>query len=330
MKTKNYISILVYTLCCILVNSCDIHQFPVQPKDVEFVLNLDFDTEMPLYKVVDYDMTVKSGSPEQQYDVRYLVNVYDAEVEDTREALYSFAFTKDEVSELNNSLTLTLQKGNYRFLVWTDYVLQGSEEDLHYNTSKFEYISLTEGEHSGSNDARDAFTGSLEQEVTEEYAEATVYMSRPMAKFNFISTDLQDFLGRVMEAPSNMARNVGIGDYKVVFRYNGFMPSAYNNHTAKPTDSATGVSFESTMSQIDENEVEMGFDYVFTNGQETVVSVAVEVYDVDGTMLSRSKAFDVPLVRSKLTTVKARFLTSDAQGGVVVDPGYQGDHNLVQ
>ena len=329
MKTKNYISILVYTLCCILVNSCDIHQFPVQPKDVEFVLNLDFDKEMPLYKVVDYDVTVKSVSHGQPYDTRYLVNVYDAEVEDSREALYSFVFTKDDVSDLNNSVTLSLQKGNYRFVVWTDYVLEGTVEDLHYNTSKFEYISLAEGEHSGSNDARDAFTGSLVQEVTQEYAEATVYMSRPMAKFNFVSTDLHDFLGRVKEKSLNVSRNSGIGDYKVVFRYNGFMPSAYNSHTVKPTDSATGVSFESTMNQIDDNEVEMGFDYVFTNGQETVVSVAVEVYDVDGTMLSSSKAFDVPLVRSKLTTVKARLLTSDAEGGVAVDPGYQGDHNIV-
>ena len=330
MKTKNYISILVYMLCCILVNSCDIHQFPIQPKDVEFVLNLEFDTEMPLYKVVEYDTSVKTKSAEDQYDVRYLVNVYDAADENSRDALYSFVFTKDDVSELNNSVTLQLQKGNYRFIVWTDYVLQGSVEDLYYNTSRFEYIALAEGDHSGSNDRRDAFVGTLVQEVTDEYAEAEVQMSRPMAKFNFISTDLQDFLGRVMENPVKSSGNASLGDYKVVFRYNGFMPSAYNQHTAKPTDSTTGVSFESTMTQLDDTEVEMGFDYVFTNGSESVVSVSVEVYDVDGTMLSRSKAFDVPLVRSKLTTVKARFLTSDAAGGVVVDPGYNGDHNLVQ
>ena len=209
-------------------------------------------------------------------------------------------------------------------------MLQGSVEDLYYNTSRFEYIALAEGDHSGSNDRRDAFVGTLVQEVTDEYAEAEVQMSRPMAKFNFISTDLQDFLGRVMENPVKSSGNASLGDYKVVFRYNGFMPSAYNQHTAKPTDSTTGVSFESTMTQLDDTEVEMGFDYVFTNGSESVVSVSVEVYDVDGTMLSRSKAFDVPLVRSKLTTVKARFLTSDAAGGVVVDPGYNGDHNLVQ
>jgi hypothetical protein len=36
----------------------------------------------------------------------------------------------------------------------------------------------------------------------------------------------------------------------------------------------------------------------------------------------------VPLVRSKLTTVKAHFLTSEAEGGVTIIPDYDGEHNI--
>lgn len=330
MKTNKYIIILVCMLCCILVPSCEIHEFPApKPKEMQFVLNLKYDTELPLYKVVEYNDDAVTKSAGQEYDVRYVVNVYDAVDEDSREVIKSFVFTKDEISELDNSVTLMLLKGNYRFIVWTDYVLQGSVEDLHYDTSRFEYLSLACDEHHGSDDMRDAFTGSVTAEVSAEQTQVDVQMSRPMAKFNFISTDLQDFVARVKMNASNPTKSVEVGDYKVIFRYNGFMPCAYNQHTSKPTDSATGVFFESSITQLNDAEAEMGFDYVFTNGSETVVSVSVEVYDLDGKMLSRSKAFDVPLMRSKLTTVKARFLTSDASGGVVVDPGYNGDHNLV-
>ena len=36
----------------------------------------------------------------------------------------------------------------------------------------------------------------------------------------------------------------------------------------------------------------------------------------------------LPLVRSHLTTIKANFLTSN-DGGVNVDPGYDGDFNIM-
>lgn len=86
--------------------------------------------------------------------------------------------------------------------------------------------------HSGSNDMRDAFAGNITGAVYEQSLEATVPMSRPMAKFNFITTDLADFL----------AGNVALEGCKIVFKYNGFMPCAYNMHTSKPTDSRTGTS----------------------------------------------------------------------------------------
>ena len=49
-------------------------------------------------------------------------------------------------------------------------------------------------EHEGSNDYRDAFTGTVTAEVSAKSREATVAMGRPMAKFNFISTDVDEFI----------------------------------------------------------------------------------------------------------------------------------------
>jgi hypothetical protein len=56
--------------------------------------------------------------------------------------------------------------------------------------------------------------------------------------------------------------------------------------------------------------------------------VSVEIYDGQDRLVSSFKPIDVPLVRSKLTTVKARFLTSEAEGGVTIIPDYDGEHNI--
>ena len=200
MSLKRYIEILALALGLGVVPSCDVHEFPdPKPKDIPFVLNLEYDTEMPLHKVVEYtedDITKSSGSFIQGHDVRYLINLYDAADEDSREVIYSFCCTRDVITELDYSAELEVTEGSYRFVVWTDYVSEGDDADKYYDTGKFEYVALAEGGHSGSNDMRDGFTGSGVFEVSETSTEATIDMKRPFAKFNFISTDLQDFSGQ--------------------------------------------------------------------------------------------------------------------------------------
>lgn len=334
MKKRDYIAIGVLVFSCMSLVCCDVHEFPDKPKELPFILNLDYDTEMPLHKVIEFEAEAKAKSDatvsEPEFDVRYIVNAYDSEDENSREVLHHFVFTKDDISDLDNSLELTVTEGTYRFIVWTDYVLQGSEEDLYYNTEKFENIVLADGDHSGNNDMRDAFMGTVTAEVSEESAGADITMKRPLAKFNFITTDVYEFMDdQLARDGSGQQGLVDIEDYVIVFRYNGFMPNAYNLHTANTAGAVTGVSFTSGISSLEGSEAELGFDYVFVNDTETKVSVAVEVYDLEGKMLSSFKPVDVPLMRSRLTTVKAEFLTSESGGGVSVSPDYEGDHNMV-
>ena len=311
MIFRRYFAILLSVMGLISVSSCDVHQFP-DPK-IQFVLNLEYDTEMPLYTVIEYgEKSTKSLA--EEYDVRYKVEVFDGKDPNSREVLYSFVFIKDEISELDNSLTMPLPRGEYRFAVWTDYVPQGSDADLYYNTDRFEYVCLSEGNHVGSNDMRDAFAGVITATVSKECTQADLLMRRPMGKFNFIATDARDY---------------DLTGYSVAFYYNGFVPSAYNMHTAKLADSATGISFVSDIARQNDDEAELGFDYVLVNGKETVVSVYIEIYDPAGKMLSRTAPIDVPLVQSKLTTVKAQFLTMKAGGVVSLVPDYDGEYNLV-
>ena len=76
-----------------------------------------------------------------------------------------------------------------------------------------------------------------------------------------------------------------------------------------------------------DNEKLVATNGYFGFGQSAASSV--EIYDAAGKMLSRFRPVDVPLVRSRLTTVKAAFLTSEAGGGVSVSPDYEGNHTIV-
>lgn len=252
--------------------------------------------------------------------------------------MYRFVFSKDDISELNHSVELMLESGAYNFVVWSDYI-QNSTNDLYYHTSSFERIKLRGNEHEGSNDYRDAFTGTVTAEVSAKSREATVAMGRPMAKFNFISTDVDEFIEMMQtirekktgKNSDNSGRasdiSIQLSDFDVVFRYNGYMPNTFNAYTNKPSDSTTDVSFKSKLGLTEDGEAELGFDYIFVNGSESVINISVEVYDYDGDLVSRFKPVDVPLIRSHLTTIKANFLTSN-DGGVDIDPGYEGDFNI--
>ena len=70
---------------------------------------------------------------------------------------------------------------------------------------------------------------------------------------------------------------------------------------------------------------QLGFDYVLTDAGETVsIPVELEILNEKNEVLART-AFRIPCERGKNTTVRGNFLTSDANGGIGIDPDYDGD-----
>lgn len=329
-----------------VISSCEVHEWPT-PQPTDIILNFDFDTDMPLYMVLNVGET-RSSLDGNAYEARYTVEAYPLSTDGTCADSPSrrYTFTRADFSELNTSVRLSIDEGYYRFYVWTDFVKKGMSTDLLYNTSNFRDIRL-QGEHEGNNDYRDAFIGNAELLVkrgaaADAPAEATVPMERPLAKFEFISTDLQEFITKAMEELSKKkagqtdARDgdavdpaIDLSKYRVVFYYSGYMPCEFNIMDNKPCDSMTGVSFESTIKAVDEHEARLGFDYVFVNGKESSVMVTVALLDEDGTQLSRSNQIEVPLKRSMLTVVKGSFLIQETGGGVAIDPDFEGEFNIV-
>ena len=343
---------LLFFFISILFTSCNVHEFPEEEsrKRIPFLLNLNFNTEMPLHQEIIYarsgDVATKGAT--SGHDIRYTNNAYrnDDGRGNSRVAEETFILTKSNHANLNHTAQLELEEGTYDFRIWADYVEHGSDDDKYYDTSNFsEIILANKDNHPGSNDYRDAFRGYASAQIAAKGDnQVTAEMKRPMGKFKFVSTDVDLFLSRVVEMMQNRGlladvdmasdskaaiQSINLNDFKVVFRYNAFMPCSFNMFTDKPADSWTGMSFTSNMQIENEKEMALGHDYIFVNGTTTTLSLSVEVYNKEGELLSSTRPIDVPIVRSKLTVVRGEFLTSKATGGVSINPGYDGeDYNI--
>ena len=365
--------ILITLLIPFLLGSCNVHEWPeIEEERFPFVLNLIFDDDLPLYKEVYYTrQKVDQVAEENFYDIRYLVNVYKVEDENdvSREIYASYVFSKPYESEHDYQAILSLPEGNYRFRIWSDHVGMGTQSDLFYKTSDFTEIILDEsGSHPGNNEMRDAFRGNTYGSVydpdlyeirngSRPENSATATMQRPMGRYEFISTDMDEFLDKVVKNidsavidalikarseenekdtysnPSEKYWNgltrdevseaAGLDKYTVEFSYNAFMPSSYNMYTDRPSDSSTGIKFQGKMS-IGEEGMQMGFDYVLVD-ENTTMNLNMKIYNADGEMVASTAGVEVPIVRSKNTVVKGTFLTANSSGGVFINPDFEGD-----
>lgn len=349
---KRFVHLIIY-VSLLLFMACDVHEWPDTSGDMALNLRLDYETEMiPWYHTYDgsgvteegvdepYDNTLTSG------EMRYIVRVSPMALGQSasRDAAREFVFTKDVSDGYGNEVRLDLAPGDYDIMVWSDLV-ENSGDAPFYDAGDFAEITL-QGDHEGGNDYRDAYRGtggiSLVADVEEhDPASVVVAMQRPLAKFELVADDFDEFManetrrmaeaggGAEAVAEDGTGTRVDIGNYKVVVYYVGFMPCAYSMYTDKPVDSATGVAFQSTLKRLGNKEASLGFDYVFVNGTESAVTVRVGIYDADGKQVSQTDPVDVPLKRNRHTILHGRFLTSEASGGITINPGYDGDHNVV-
>ncbi len=338
MKTGSaYIRIkyLLVLLSCVLSSaSCAVHEFPEIPEVIEPQVNVNYHLDF-----IGFDMWNHIYDDEDLYEVgfgdkyqnildqgtvRYIIRAYPKpeKQRNTQEHVKEFVYTRDIADGYGCDFTLDLPPGNYTIMVWSDFV-RNQGDSYFYNADDFAEITL-QGEHCGNNHYRDVFRGvadvALPADAIENDIVLDIDMQRPLAKYEFVTTDLAEFL--------NKERTRSVDDYKVVFYYTGFMPDTYDMFTDKPVDSATGVLFESGLNILSETEASMGFDYVFVNGTQSIVTVRLAVYNSDGELVSSTNPVNVPLKRSCHTVLKGSFLSQKASEGVGINPEFNGDFNI--
>lgn len=354
LTTRTIARVVMILVTALILSAC-VHQEPRAPKTERHAINLVFQTT---YDQMEHFHNGRSRSGtmppirhECEYGVmRYIIRAYpliDGEPSEIHSQEY--VMTRDISTGYDASFDLNLPPGRYRIMVWADLFEFEDDEPL-YLIESFHEISLY-GEHSPNNDYRDAFKGmtdiTVESSVIERPTpQATILMERPLAKFEFVTTDLSEFLERELRVeqqkseseststgdpeqtkPSD-SRGVSLDDYSVIVHYVGYMPCTYSMIADKPVDSKTGVSFSSKLNQISDDEATMGFDHVFVNGTQTSITVQLELFNKDGQQVSLTDPINVPLKRSCHTVVRGSFLMTVSSGGTGINPEYNGDYNL--
>lgn len=339
--------------------SCNVHEWP-EEENAYCVLKLEFttvwDEEEHFYTRGTKTTTRALG----EYDMRYIINAYPVDEEGNVSQIYTrqFVFSQAVFTEYDyETAEVALPAGRYKLMAWADFVTPGTTNNLYYLPTDFSAITYN-GTHTANTDYRDAFRGSVEVELEADIQERipeeiVIPMQRPLAKFTFVSNDLKEFIAKeetrvnrnnrntkgdadTKDADTKEAdtkdgetRTINLDDYQVLFIYSGYLPNVYNMFSDKPADVTQGVRFTSKLTQINDEEASMGFDYVMVNGSDAAVEVMVGLLDSEGTQISMSEPLIVPLRRSMHTIMRGSFLMTNATGGVGIDPGFDGDHNVI-
>jgi hypothetical protein len=346
-RLKNIL--ILFAVFAPIFSACDLpHEFPDDVFDGDAVrklsLKLDFDTLMSL---IDHTYPVTRDI--DAYQLQYTIRAFEGDsLSYSRQHTFEYVFTRQWNDTLDASFDILIPNGNWKFFAWTEFVQIGASGTKFHKIDDFASIELIwDGDDYPANtDYRDAFRGEANIAMIESadslyFATATpdtiaFSMKRPLAKFQFISTDLDKFISSRAEVRAS--RGEGSRDlyptfraeeYGITFRYNGYMPFAYNMFTNRPADSTTGVSFSGAISRLSDSEALIGYDYIFVNGSSTFTSISIEVYDLlYNELIATAGPIEVPLLRSNLTTVRGEFLTAPTSGGVGIRPGFDGDFNL--
>lgn len=347
----SYLSPLLMMFVALLASSCDtVLQYPEEPgvdptrPNGSLSLSFSFDLNFDLLGEFEYDFENQASpilpkcrqSDTESHLQRYTINVYPADDKSTRlVALYRKEFTTDMDYDKPQTINLELPPGDYRIVAWADFVPSNDKSRQYYDATQFSEITLIgDNGHPGSNHFRDAFYGETTVRVktfAETSQNAHIELKRPLARYTFISDDLADFLDKEKSRRDNVSKSIvsSLEDYSVRIVYMQYMPSVFNALTGKPCDSRLGVEFMSPITALDAGKAQLAFDYIFTNGTETSITVAMEVIHRDGSVVARMPQFDVPLRRSHQTYVIGKFLTTKSGGEIGIDTEFNGEYDIV-
>ena len=290
--------------------------------------------------------TAARSDGDATYDVRWIIEIFRDAIEG--KPVEQRVLSCDPASDGNHSIetAFDLHAAKYKVVVWMDHVDDGSIEDKYYTVQSLSAISIPETEdYIGNEEHKDTYVGNQELDLTayrDQWGQTinrTIMLERPMAKIEFITTDVDKLLdewtaqtgqnGIAGSDQEEIASRTDVSSWQVRVEYAGYFPSSFNAYTNKPNDAREGVSFTSTMTILSAQEARLGSDYIFVNGNESAVYVNLTLLDDRGNVMNEVQGIEVPIIRGKLTSIRDEFLSQDFTPGIGIDPGFDGNIDIV-
>lgn len=341
MKQKYTIGFIALVLTIALAGC--VHDYPgmteegeegVDPTLVEVNTEVTLDLELVPLEIITQE-SARSGTNKARnittkaddgYRRRFIIEAWREGKPTTRQVTVMETAEEDGDAKISLPIHLKLHALEYTLAVWTDYVKAGTTDDLYYDTDNLQQVACTDP-YTGSTPYRDCLYGTAALDLRQYRNEwnarvqVSVDMVRPLAKYELIATDVKDFLRKTKKQRADDET------FTITFSYGFYLPTVFNVLAGKPADSRTGITYTTplTVPADGQEECAIGTDFVFVNGTESFVSLSMEIRDSGGNVISRTTGLKVPYRRGHLTTVRARFLTNEMQGGVDIDDDFDGN-----
>lgn len=322
---------LIPILCALLVTAgCNVHEIPEGGDAfpyVELALHLSLPQDLPQFRTVEY--ASKAAAPEARYIVRFYPYVNQNYAD---KPVHEFTFKDTELKD--QTFQCDVLPLDYHIEVWADW-------EGHYQAEDFQSVEVLTQPYAGASIYRDAFCGATDLVLSNHVEnisqdEASLILHRPNARFNIVATDKDVFLrfwaAKIAERSGTEGKEtnpVDLDEFRIRILYPQFLPYVYNLHAGRHIDSATGVSFDGTMEELEDGSVQLGWDWVFANDDKSSVVVSVAIYEADGTFISQVDNIQIPLSPGKNTTVKGNLLSSGVHSGISIDPSFDGEFTVI-
>ena len=259
------------------------------------------------------------------YDVRFILEVYDANGELAKER-----FTNYEDTATSTAFDLRLVPGrDYKFVVWADFVRQmarteGENYDLHYVTTNqggLKNITVNAATWKAMDESRDAYTGYHDAVKFNSTQAINIELKRPFAKLRVVTTDMDDLYNVVPE------------DVTVTYNTNKLY-TTFNAYESKAVaDNAVANLahvFELSASEYSNDAAgtkTLFADYMF-GAENGTVKFTMDVKDTNsGVIPTIVFNTDIPVQRNYLTTINGPVLTDSGNVKVTINDAFENGTN---
>lgn len=347
---RSPLSTLLIALTLLLTGCDTVLQYPEEESPRQRV-HL-FIEHIPPGKLIEFyyngqPESLRRGVGEPTFKTRYIFDIYPSGKNENRVGRH--VIVKEDPDWRDFETDLDLPSGDYDIWIWADHYDSSASEfdDGYFCTSgDFSNMLVRTDPYVGDTEMKDALCGSFSISVDppapgSPALSAHCMLRRPLTSFAFVSTDFKEFIMSEITRhnlaskdgdPMNMGDmppvDFDLSGYTAKFTYKVYHPTTFNAFLDKPVDSSLNISFESRLRKLEGDEIMIGFDYFFINGEESTSTVAVEIFDDDGVRIASTLPVKFMVRKNCATIVRGKFLTTQASGGVEIKTEFDGDFNV--
>lgn len=261
---------------------------------------------------------------EKNYDVRFQMAVYEAGAAEDAEPIYTATNYVDFASTTNFNDLRFVPGREYQFVLFADFVPQGSQDDFRYNTADLRNITSFEPLNA-LDETYDAyfFNETLKVEAG-KVNELEATLKRPFGKVRVLTTDKTWVEKYALPAKG-----------EATF-YNHAIYKSFNALTGEVATEATNAE-ETIEFDIDDayygatkyegkEALTLFATYIFAKDAQEALNFRLDTFEEDGSLI-KSLDFntEIPYQRNHLTTLVGNLLTNEADVFVRIDDNFDAE-----